>query len=476
MTTLEHFMDAIRPYMDGWKTIDVRAVAITLHGTWAGLAIRATLTSAQLSSPVQPTIELPDFTAVHERHGIESLAELLHTLETGVLRFGGRAISYGRIEQNCLVPTPPDFYFQMNRRSDPWVQGDLSFPTALLEIRGEQIHRLLQDRPEALDWRLRALDTPYDGLDDLLVGFVGLSKPSWGRTTETAVIQVVAPIQVRLGEGCQLSRGKLNIEVEAIGYESIDDVSVSMIAAGRTAGLQRVSVGFNRGDWQGHGTSRVAYRQLDLGDTTSATLFLRFRQNALDATTVADPAGLLDNPRIAACSHFDRDLNRYQLALRGEGRDRSGDFEIAVATLFHFCGFNTGPYGRLPGIQEEIDVVAFVPGRPYIVAAECTVAEIDANEKLSKLSRRSKALRETLPGFSVCPLLVTPLARRDITDLDLAKATAEGIGVLAAEELEELLELAGGRLEPAEMFGHLASLVEGQRALLRAERSGPRSP
>lgn len=104
--------------------------------------------------------------------------------------------------------------------------------------------------------------------------------------------------------------------------------------------------------------------------------------------TVSDPAVLLKNPRILAYSHFDQELSVLNGYLHGKGGDQSTDFEIGIGLLFHFCGFNVGPYGRVKAlqsksIQEEIDHVVFAPSDSHIIAIECTKKDLDINGKLS---------------------------------------------------------------------------------------------
>ena len=178
--------------------------------------------------------------------------------------------------------------------------------------------------------------------------------------------------------------------------------------------------------------------------------------------TLDDRTTLLANPRILAYSHFDNDLSVLEKCLKGRGTDRAGDFELGVALLLHFCGLGTASYGQIGALQEEIDLVAFSPSSNEVIAAECTTADLDVKEKLSKLSRRAKDLRARLATFSLIPIMFTALEESRVAVSDLQKAATEGIGVIAQQGINELLHMAGQRKESGEVLRYLTELIANQ--------------
>jgi len=293
-----------------------------------------------------------------------------------------------------------------------------------------------------LDWQLRSLEFPYDGLDDLLISFLEVPKPSWGRVIESSLVEVIAPIRLRLGDGCKLYKGKLDIYVEAVSYEKLDDITIGLIEIGNNS-QRRSSHVLTKTDCKKVENRFIIHKKMSVDEAYSVIVFLRFRDNALDMRVIVDPSLLLKNPRILAYSHFDENLNVLKDYLEGKGKGPLKEFEIGVDLLLHFCGFNVGYYGQIKRIQEEIDLVAFVPTSNHIIAVECTTKDLDVNEKLSKFSRRVKELQERLVKFSTIPLIFTALERAKISKSDLKKAKDERIGVVAAEEVQRLLEMAG---------------------------------
>lgn len=269
---------------------------------------------------------------------------------------------------------------------------------------GQGLHSLLHNHEQApiqddIDWNLRSLKMPYNGLEDLLINFLGIPRPAYGGV-QSALTEVVAPLGVRLGIESTLSNGKLTVHVEGIGGQSSEDVSLGVIALSGRSPVSRTTCALAKDDWKG--SPRTAHKEMLTGTASSAIVFLSCRGNAIDMQTVNDPTVLLKNPRILAYDHFDQDFSVLNDYLIGKGGSQSADFEIGVGLLFHFCGFNVGPYGRVKAlqsksIQEEIDHVVFAPSGSHIIAIECTKKDLDINGKLSKFSRRVKELRDLLP-------------------------------------------------------------------------------
>lgn len=469
MGDIEKFKSTIGPFRDGWKSIDVRAVCVHMFDRWVNLGASAALSTKVVEKPKDQEL-LPrfgGFGVFHDVYDAAALDDLLGQLEGGVFQISDKEIHFSRIEGQALKPSPPSFWFGMNRRSDPWGLGHFSFLNIVLKAGGERTDNLLNGHPEGLtretlDWRLRSLETPYDGLDDLFVDFLGVPKQPWGPVSESAFVQVIAPIQLRFGDGSELSAGRVTIHVEAVGYERLDGVTIGIIALGGEGELQRTSHRLVNDDWAAVMGGLVTKKEVDVGEAASVIMLLSFRGNALDRLVLNDRSVLLKNPRILAYTHFDKDLESLAKYLEGKGTDTARDFEVGVGLLLHFCGFSVGAYGLVKSIQEEIDLVAFVPSSNDLVAVECTLKDLDVNAKLSKFSRRVKELRERLSEFRIVPLAFTTLEGAKIATTDLEKAKSDRIGVVAAEQIRELLRIAGRQAQPAEILAYLYGLIPGE--------------
>lgn len=467
MNELEKFKAAIEPYRDGWKSIDIRVVCCLAYKKWVSLGTRIILSEEPPNYAINKSMlpEFPGFSACHETQDIMQLDSLLDQLGRGILSIAGREVHFGTIENNDIKANPSFCIFQDWTSRYP-VNHNIDYPHKALWQWTESFHNLLNNHPDAigqetLDLKLRTLNVPYEGLDDLLVSFLGLPRQSRGEPPISPFIAAIAPVKLRLGKNCKMSNGKLDIYLEAMGYKELNEVSLGLIEFSGNIPLRRNSINIDRTDWKNAASLSIAHKEISVQEKVSSVMIiLRFRGSALQMLKINDPSALLENPKISAYSHFDKDLTALKKYLGGSGKgaDLAGDFEIGVGLLLHFCGFNTALYGRVKAISEEIDVISFVPSSDSVIAAECTTKDLDVNDKLSKFSRRVKELRGRLFESTIIPLIFTALERSKISEADIEKAHNEGIGVVSAEEINILLEMAATR-QPDEILIYLQSLL-----------------
>ncbi len=467
MKDIDKFREAIRPYQDGWKTIDIRTVCFLAYEKWINIGTRIILSEKATADPTDHIIlpAMPNFRALHIVRDIADLDGLLDHIQTGMLTISEKEIHFGMVEANEVKVDPPSFHFQQARRGTKYFHGE--YPHMSLDHSGAAFHHLLNTHDQALlqdelDWKLRSLETPYNGLQDLLINFLGTSRSTYG-PIQSSFTEIVAPLGLRLGNESTLSNGKITVHVECISIPKSDNISIGIVALSGTSPANRISQSLDRSDWRG--SAGVIHKEISVGAASSAIIFLSFKGEALDMQTVNDPAALLKNPIILAYNHFDQDLCVLKDYLLGKGGDQSKDFEIGIGLLFHFCGFNVGPHGRVKAlrsrsIQEEIDHIIFAPSGIHIIAIECTKKDLDIDGKLSKFSRRVKELKDLLPTFSVTPLVCTPLSKTIIANSDIQKADKEHIGVVGAEEIQTILEMAGQNKVPEAILEFLNGLIK----------------
>lgn len=466
MNELDRFRKAISPYWDGWQSIDIRTVCILTYEKWINIGTRVILSQDVVTAPTDLAMlpSMPNLCALHEVLDIAEFDGLLAQLMAGKLKVSDREIHFGTIEGNEVKTAPPNFQFQQARRGTSYFQGE--YPYLSLVHWGQGLHNMLNNHEQAptqdeLDWKLRSLKTPYNGLEDLLLHFLEVPRPAYGGIP-SVLTEVVAPLGIRLGSNSTLADGKLTVHVESSGDPKAAHVSLGVIALSGISPVNRIACDLIKDDWSG--SPATVHKEIPIGTASSADIFLSWQGNALDIQTVNDPVLLLNNPRIMAFNHFDQDLIVLRGYLLGKGGDPSKDFEIGVGILFHFCGFNVGPYGRVKAlqakaIQEEIDHLVFAPSGRDIVAIECTKKDLDIDGKLSKFSRRVNEVRELLPAITVIPLVCTPLSKSIIATSDIQKADREHIGVVAAEEIQAIFEMAGQNKEPQEILEFLRGLI-----------------
>ena len=467
MKDIDKFRESISRYRDRWYSIDIRTVCFLAYEKWINIGTRIMLSEKAAAEPVGQTMLplLPNLCALNVTRDMADLDGLLDHIQAGMVAISGKTIYFGAIETNDVRIAPLSFHFQQARRGTNYFNAE--YPYLSLVHSGPSLHNLLDNHEQAsaqdeIDWKLRSLKAPYNGLDDLLVNFLGIPHPAYGGI-QSALTEFVAPLGIRLGSKSTLSNGKLTVHVESIGGPNSDGVSLGVIALSGRSPMSRVAHDLAKDDWERK--PGAAHKEISIENASSAVIFLSCNGNALDMQTVNDPAVLLKNPRILAYNHFDQNLSVLKEYLVGKGGDQSKDFEIGVGLLFHFCGFNVGPYGRVKAlqsksIQEEIDHVIFAPSGSHIVAIECTRKDLDIDGKLSKFSRRVKELRDFLPTFTVIPLVCTPLSKVMIAKSDSQKTNEEQIGVVAAEGIQTILEMAEQNKEPDEILDFLIGLIK----------------
>ena len=386
MNNVERFKKEIEPFILGWNSIEVRTACFIQNSKWVNFGTRIVL-SEKLPKDIVLLNTLPEFDGfktLHEVYPISTLDEILAQLKKGILTIRDNNIYFNfkyEKENHVIKSIPPSLSIYKEKMFDRFALRSFSFTRVILSG-GESVHTLFNNSTGAIDQEyldngLRSCKVPYSGLNDLLVNFVGVPRPEYDNIESTS-IEIIAPIQLRLGNDCKLSDGKLIIHVEVIGFDDPEDVLIGLIAYSESNAPYRTSFVLIDTDWRKENGGLVTYKEISINDVTSVDIFLSFKGEFLDKLTVIDPLALLNNPRILVYNHFDKDLEvleRYLASLNSEA------FEIGVSLLIHFCGFNTGSYyllkGKkgLSGIHEEIDVIAFAPDS-NVIAVECTIGDI----------------------------------------------------------------------------------------------------
>ena len=103
---------------------------------------------------------------------------------------------------------------------------------------------------------------------------------------------------------------------------------------------------------------------------------------------------LASNSRLCAHQTFDPN-EKFSDYLRVDDL-RKQNFEWAVTTLLHFCGFQTERIGS-QGFDPAPDILAFHPEKDMIIVGECDTGVPDPT-KILNLQRRKERLEERMQG------------------------------------------------------------------------------
>jgi len=453
---IEKFKNIISPYKDIWKSIELRVVAAEDNQKWLNLGTVITLRTQKLEecSPHPGLPNPPSLKTLHVFYNIPQLDTMLNTLQEGVLQIEGTEVHYKQIEGRDLK-SPHHLSYHSLDRGDRYYPTVAEYKTFFLSGRGSGIG---QERLEKFNDLLRTGVYPYDGLRDLFEHFLQMAKEFDPPTTD--FINILAPLPVRLHERTRISEGKLEILIDADRAINLSEISVGLILFGRDTPVDRSKVDFTVDDWISSNGLYKSSKEVDVSNCPLIKVFLSYRGLLVDQEELYNPAAVPENPRILVHNFFDQDLKTFSSYLRGEGKNPSEDFELCIGWLLSFCGFSPLHYGLAKRISEEIDIIAFSPATNEVIAAECTLRDIDVNSKLAKLSRRVKELQAVLTNWNVLPVIFTALESDKISSANLETAKKEHIVVTSRQETIYLLEMAEQNKGAPEIFRYLHSLLQ----------------
>lgn len=168
------------------------------------------------------------------------------------------------------------------------------------------------------------------------------------------------------------------------------------------------------------------------------TLILRLADWAVHRLQVLDYTALVANPRIAGYGVFDQDLDLFDQWLKQSGKANASQFESAVGRLLTFLGFQVDRLGGSARLGDAVDILAYAPAIPVVIAVECAFRNLGAAGKLGKLVVRAHGLRAALPDQDVIGVMVSALDRSEIPEAELSQAAEDEIAVLSQQDLNEL--------------------------------------
>lgn len=330
-----------------------------------------------------------------------------------------------------------------------------------LHIRGEQRYKLLSlvGDDGSLDWELKASDTPFESLDELL-SHCGL--PMIRQMGDSAILEIVARAPgfitnesiIRNNRAiikCRTAK-KININEVKIGYKLIDKDTIV-----------RANIPGNKITWQLVDDLYYGQCNIEVGEANVALIIFSYNGEALHQWWITDPDKHL-NPRQAIHQLFDANQELLGKMLMKPETSKPYEFEGAVSALINLLGFSVSNYGRIPKLQRGPDIIAIAPAG-HIGVIECTVGLLDENDKLAKLVQRTKLIRENLAsagyGFlQIKPIIVTPLLRAEI-EANLDDARKYNIAVICKEDLDDLLKLVIVSPNPDKLFEEINRFIPG---------------
>ncbi len=286
------------------------------------------------------------------------------------------------------------------------------------------------------DWELRAAETPYDGLQDLLNEF----QPGLLRGVNSVEILAFAVVAVDAQSTIAKEAATLSVRAALTADKEKISVGVRVIEQGRVVRRERLAG--NVFEWEDKGDYRLGSKQLAVPKAAVVHALASYNGVALQHYYFSDPDSF-QNPRRAAYESFDPRLSMLNdILTKSQGSRDARDFEAAMPWLFWMLGFAPAHIGGLARSRDAADFLVSTPSGNLAVV-ECTVGLLKDDNKLPKLHDRAQAVRRNLDTSSarhlrVLPVIMTAKSAEEVKP-DIEQAEKLGIYVITREGIEQLM-------------------------------------
>lgn len=343
---------------------------------------------------------------------------------------------------------PISMYFSKYESLDP-VTGFECRTIFLNGIAGHELYGGLVDSVTLIK-ELKTSEEPFDGLDDLAayLGLYDLIKQN------RCGVEYSALAPGKITDETKMEAGSLTVVCEVGTDLHIGNLKITYIAYKRDGTPKRSYITADTIQWHPsekgiqRGTAKVA-----VPNAIRIKLFLCYGPGLLHEKEIVDSV-VNANPLAAIFETYDTGFKLLEECYSGKIKN-DALFEKSIAYALSFHGFYAIHLGNHNVLNNAPDVIAVSP-KGNVLLVECTLRDIDNNNKLSKLRLRYNEVKEALikrglGHLEVLPMVVTPISRNGVTS-DLPKAMDAGIAVVCADELSGLIEGFGFTKDADEIF------------------------
>ncbi len=450
----EMFRSAIAPFLPDWKSFEFRVIAERgATGDWGLNSMRAIL------SPERPEkagrTDLPQVEGLltfHRWRPVDELPKLIDSLLEGRVDVNEEAIDLKRPDSSSPVP---HLYMQSWDRQHMRAEFDVDYRSFILKGEDSVRGRLRDDAFRRLDDAVRVADPPWDGLEDLRRNFMRIPDNMAART-DLSSWEVVAPIGVHI-EDTELRAGVLNLTLGLRPGVDRDEVAVALFAdyAGGRKRVRKQLGGGKIPDGSGLNYEVLLRVPKDFNRLSCRVMYRRRRVDDFDRWG-SPVAGSL--PRWASFHKIAGSLDTFREFLEAA---HGHTLESAVALLFHQLGFSVGNYGFRSnwGTGKEVDLVAIPESEDWFLLIEVTEREPDLNNKMTKLSTRTKEVQRTAQGYLAYPVMVTTCLLDVVSKSNMTKAATDMISLVTADRLDHLFQLVVEGAAPGKVRDSLEQFI-----------------
>ncbi|MFK3689425.1 hypothetical protein ACI2J4_03975 [Agrobacterium tumefaciens] len=427
---VEKFFNTIKPFQSALNEQVFRCV---LHRTSNGYRIiRSSLILRTMLEPTpRRSLRVDDF-----------VCETFTLAEAGI-----SPVDFMQKLIEGYIITPTEEFILDKPNNGRAIHEPLFYSPALQDTsRQDKIRRLLGSglssssdiENERLTWEFRALETPYDGLNDLLADF-GLHEhedqfelaaaPIAYIDANSSVLGKTATLKIRAGQGVDVSKF-------SIGY----------IVLSRNQVIERGTLQGNDILWQPDETVphvKVGSATLEVQPSSVVHCFANAFGICHHHYWVGD-INAPENVQRAIFSVFDPSLGKLaNLIARPNKRGNARNIEAAISWLLWMLGFSAVHMGDTEGYSDGPDILAMAPNGNILVV-ECTTGGLKDHLKMQKLLDRSVMIKNHLHNIGKSHLRVLPImaTTRPTTEVkgDLESFNKNGIVTWTQDDLRPALD------------------------------------
>lgn len=436
----KEFLDAVKPFVEDYEAIEVRLIAFKWRGHWINLSTRAAL---GMSLPRRqklplPAGKIPGLMIKRVLLPVTDLERILDIFETGELRLGKTKVSFQSIDHSGFTSSySPSFWSYSRHQSKQFLNIDAR--CFVLSGGDSTVQSSIGTKGfELLESKLASLDAPFDGMRDLVLTHTGLLrfKGAWSNST----LDVVVPVDIRFESSSTLEEESVIVRTSIRKGHKVDQTSVGVIERKGGNVLRRRRKPLSLGPKLAKDRLLLETEVRVASQADSVLLLLSYKGDMVDRKELFRNRIEGQNPRMSVVASIDPDLRAFGEELRGKGRKPGKGFERAVVTLLSFLGFSCLHVGA--GSEANPDIFAWGHDPSVVYVVECTIAEPDLRNKITKFAARLRHIRTVSPITRAIGVLITTLSHAQINPADLERAKMDKIIIVDAESLESLLELA----------------------------------
>lgn len=429
----EDFRKFLHEFSDNWRSIDIRAIAKKIEIGWVFHSLKITFDPDLENKSLQEDLpNIDNLLVIHERWDIDKIDQLLNYIEKGELIIGKETIHIKRFNGKNW-----ELFSSLNHRlfdnKESYRRFKIKYPTTVLE--GYDNPRTNYLEKEIIDQKLRSDKIPWDGIADLQSNFMGLGQEWVSR--DTSLLYIIAPIYVELKK-IELKGSKLKIEMKKPDTILCEDISLSIISYQENNIISRNKYS-------------IKNKIIDLKHKPlMIKALVNYRNRIIESKELF---GQTLNKRVNVYQEIVGDFEDFL----EDFNKKSRRFEAKISILFHLLGLSPAYYGYTT--QNIPDILVFSKENEFVLVVECTTREPDLNNKLTKLSTRTKEIENIIDDISVLPILVTSFNRSLINVSDIEKALKEKIALVTSNEISILISMCLEQKSPEQVYDYINSLI-----------------